>query len=356
MPSPVVEFSNRAVAVAMAEGPRGWASAWSMRSPGSLRSAGYYLLPGVRGDLLQRSSVRHAEGEGRARRGPPRSPRTGRPQSESPSPQARRRNAARRGARRVIERRTSTLPRDFLLRHRGRPRLTRAARRDAAMMKRIAAVEDDLARQGRPGPVARPDAGAARPRRSARTNGASPATTLRRDQGAAPRLLQSSSAATEEEAIDAAEAFGKATGSDGTYEISTDPATSCYAPTGAVRIQIGGTAARRAKTRQGPCCSIQNLGAPLASLAPWRLVRRLLDRAVAARKALAARAAAIATTTMRSAWRPTSLSGPWLWVVEVAARADGERDPEASAASLEDPGDDHRQERELMSKKGDVGE
>ncbi len=58
MPSPVVEL-NRAVAVAMAEKP-----AAGLRLVDALTGepalAGYYLLPGVRGDLLAKLG-RHAE-------------------------------------------------------------------------------------------------------------------------------------------------------------------------------------------------------------------------------------------------------------------------------------------------------
>jgi RNA polymerase sigma-70 factor (ECF subfamily) len=52
MPSAVVEL-NRAVAVAMAEGPAaGLALADALAATGAL--AGYYLLPAVRADLLRR--------------------------------------------------------------------------------------------------------------------------------------------------------------------------------------------------------------------------------------------------------------------------------------------------------------
>jgi hypothetical protein len=90
--------------------------------------------------------------------------------------------------------------------------------RDAAMMKRIAAVEDELAKQGRLGPVARLS-----PARTAKT--------LRKDQRGSLRdgpFAETKEqflgffvveCATEEEAVDAAVVLGKATGSDGAYEI-----------------------------------------------------------------------------------------------------------------------------------------
>jgi hypothetical protein len=90
--------------------------------------------------------------------------------------------------------------------------------RDAAMMKRIAAVEDDLASQGRLGPVVR-----LMPVRTARTIRKHDRRSLRDGPFAETKeqllgffLVECSS---EEEAVEAAEALGKATGSDGTYEI-----------------------------------------------------------------------------------------------------------------------------------------
>ena len=53
VPSPVVEL-NRAVAVAMADGPDGRARARRRRSTRAGASAGYHLLPATRADLLRR--------------------------------------------------------------------------------------------------------------------------------------------------------------------------------------------------------------------------------------------------------------------------------------------------------------
>jgi hypothetical protein len=90
--------------------------------------------------------------------------------------------------------------------------------RDAAMMKRIAAVEEDLAWQGRLGPVAR-----LMPVRTAKTLRKNQRSTLRDGPFAETKeqLLGFFvvECASEEEAVAAAEALGKATGSDGAYEI-----------------------------------------------------------------------------------------------------------------------------------------
>ncbi len=90
--------------------------------------------------------------------------------------------------------------------------------RDAAMMRRIAAVEEDLAQAGRLGPVAR-----LMPARTAKTLRKDLRSSLRDGPFAETKeqllgffIVE---CATEAEAIDAAEAFGKATGSDGAYEI-----------------------------------------------------------------------------------------------------------------------------------------
>ncbi len=161
-----------------------------------------------------------------------------------------------------------------LLRHRGRPRPTRAASATRRMMKRIAAVEDDLARQERLGPVAR-----LMPVRTAKTLRKNQRSTLRDGPFAETKeqLLGFFvvECATEEEAIDAAEAFGQATSSDQGPTRSDRSATSCRANWSGDSDRRNRQGAKCAKTRQGPCCSIRSWRA-LASLAPWRLVR-LLD-------------------------------------------------------------------------------
>ena len=52
IPSPIIEL-NRAVAVAMAEGP-GAGLVWWTASRAGAPPAGYYLLPATRADLLRR--------------------------------------------------------------------------------------------------------------------------------------------------------------------------------------------------------------------------------------------------------------------------------------------------------------
>jgi hypothetical protein len=90
--------------------------------------------------------------------------------------------------------------------------------RDAAMMRRIAAVEEELAQAGRLGPVAR-----LMPARTAKTIRKNERASLRDGPFAETKeqLLGFFvvDCATEEEAVDAAEKLGKATGSNGTYEI-----------------------------------------------------------------------------------------------------------------------------------------
>ena len=79
MPSPVVEL-NRAVAVAMAEGPAaGLELVAAIEDSGAL--AGYHLLPATRADLLRRLGRR-----GRGRGQLPRGPRPGRHRRRTPLP------------------------------------------------------------------------------------------------------------------------------------------------------------------------------------------------------------------------------------------------------------------------------